>query len=201
MGTIMLKMPRLPDFLLHDVLYLPKLERNLFFLVHIRQQDHSFHMFGGNIEIRKNSHNMVVMNGMEDGILLKLNGTSAHTQNVAYLSHQNEVIMSSSLLWHARFGHINYDSLHFLRKNSFLGFPTIPRKLKECDAFTLVKHRKQPFHDSTSKSCRKVELIHFYLCDPMRVPSTNGNKYIITFIDDYTKMCWVYLLKDKSQDF
>ena len=34
-----------------------------------------------------------------------------------------------------------------------------------------------------------------------RVPSANGNKYIMTFIDDYTKMCWVYLLKDKSQAF
>lgn len=24
---------------------------------------------------------------------------------------------------------------------------------------------------------------------------------IMTFIDDYTRMCWVYLLKDKSQAF
>ena len=35
----------------------------------------------------------------------------------------------------------------------------------------------------------------------MVVPSANENKYIISFIDDYTRMCWVYLLKDKSQVF
>ena len=35
----------------------------------------------------------------------------------------------------------------------------------------------------------------------MLVPSTNGDKYIMTFIDDYTGMCWVYLLKEKSQAF
>jgi hypothetical protein len=35
----------------------------------------------------------------------------------------------------------------------------------------------------------------------MHVPSANGNKYIMTCIDDYTKMCWVYLLKDTSQAF
>jgi hypothetical protein len=35
----------------------------------------------------------------------------------------------------------------------------------------------------------------------MLAPSTNGNKYIMTFIDDYTRMYWVYLLKDKSQAF
>jgi hypothetical protein len=35
----------------------------------------------------------------------------------------------------------------------------------------------------------------------MLVQSANGNKYTLTFIDDYTRMCWVYLLKEKSQVF
>jgi transposase InsO family protein len=35
----------------------------------------------------------------------------------------------------------------------------------------------------------------------MHVPFAFGNKYIMTFIDDYTRMCWVYLLKYKSQAF
>ena len=33
------------------------------------------------------------------------------------------------------------------------------------------------------------------------VPSENGNKYMMIIIDDYTRMCWVYLLKKKSDDF
>ena len=36
LGTIKLKLPGLPDFLLHHVLYLPQLRRNLLSLVHIR---------------------------------------------------------------------------------------------------------------------------------------------------------------------
>ena len=35
----------------------------------------------------------------------------------------------------------------------------------------------------------------------MHVPSVNGNKYMMTFIDDYTRMCWVYLLKNKYDAF
>ena len=35
----------------------------------------------------------------------------------------------------------------------------------------------------------------------MHVPTSNGNKYILTFIDDYSRMWWVYLLKEKSQVF
>lgn len=47
----------------------------------------------------------------------------------------------------------------------------------------------------------KLGLIHFELCVPMHVQSTNGNKYLLTFVNDYTRMCWVYLLKEKSQVF
>jgi hypothetical protein len=39
-------------------------------------------MFGGKVEIRKDSKNMVFMIGMEDGRLLNMKGTSFHTQNL-----------------------------------------------------------------------------------------------------------------------
>lgn len=92
-------------------------------------------------------------------------------------------------------GHLNYENIHLLKINGVSGFPTIPRKLKQCDACILGKHRKQPFHDFVSKAHRNIALAHFDLCGPLHVPSTNGNRYVMTFIDDYTKMCWVYLLK------
>jgi hypothetical protein len=170
-------------------------------LVHFRQQGHSVHMIGGKVEIRKDYDNVLVMTRMEDGRLMKLNGTSAHTHIVAYLSHHDSGIMPSSLFWLARFGHINYDCLCILRKNGVFGLPTIPRKLKQYDACILGKHSKQPFRDSTSRACRELEMIHFDLCGPMPVPSANGNKYIMSFIGNYTRMYWVYLLKNKSQAF
>ena len=76
-GTIRIKSPGFPDFILHDVVYLPELQRNLMSLVHIRQQGHSIHMFDGKVEIRRSSDNMVVMTGLEDEKLLTLKGTSA----------------------------------------------------------------------------------------------------------------------------
>ena len=35
----------------------------------------------------------------------------------------------------------------------------------------------------------------------MPVATANGNKYVLMFIYDYSRMCWVYLLKNKSQVF
>jgi len=54
--------------------------------------------------------------GWEDEKLLKLSVTSAQVHNSAYLTHH---ALSSSLLWHARFGHINYDSLRLFQNNGF----------------------------------------------------------------------------------
>jgi len=35
----------------------------------------------------------------------------------------------------------------------------------------------------------------------MPIPSANGNKYMMSLIDDYTRMSWVYLLKNKYDVF
>ena len=51
------------------------------------------------------------------------------------------------------------------------------------------------------RASRKLGLIHIDLCGPMPFPSANGNRYIMTLIDDYTRMCQVYLLKEKSPAF
>jgi hypothetical protein len=51
MGTIRLKLPGLPNFLLHNVLYLLELQRSLMSLVHIRKQGHSVHMIHDKVEI------------------------------------------------------------------------------------------------------------------------------------------------------
>ena len=39
------------------------------------------------------------------------------------------------------------------------------------------------------------------MCGPLPILSAAGNKYIITLIYDYSRMFWVYLLKNKSKYF
>eukprot|EP00253_Pinus_taeda_P016850 PITA_16850 len=142
LGTIRLKLLGLPDFLLHHVLYLPQLKRNLLSLVHIHQQGHSIHIFDGKLEVRKAYDHSLFMRGIEEERLLKLQGTSARAHHFTYNSHYEEGALPSSLLWHAGFGHFNYDNLCLLKKNGVVGLPTIPRKFKQCDACILGKHSK-----------------------------------------------------------
>ena len=88
-GSVRLKLSRLADYILFDILYVPQLKRNLISLVQIRQQNHSIHMFDGIIEIRRAYDNVIVMNGVEDNKLLKLIGTSSNSQNSANLVQHN----------------------------------------------------------------------------------------------------------------
>lgn len=35
----------------------------------------------------------------------------------------------------------------------------------------------------------------------MKVQTLGGNRYFVTFIDDFSRMCWVYFLRSKSEVF
>ena len=44
-----------------------------------------------------------------------------------------------------------------------------------------------------------LDMIHTDICDLKFAPTKGGNKYFITFVDDSTKYCYVYLLKSKDE--
>ena len=44
-----------------------------------------------------------------------------------------------------------------------------------------------------------LKLIHTDICGPFPIPSWNDQKYFITFIDDYSRYGYLYLIVEKSQ--
>lgn len=46
-----------------------------------------------------------------------------------------------------------------------------------------------------------LELIHSDICGPTRTPSLRDKRYFILFVDDYTKMMWVFFISQKSEAF
>ena len=90
------------------------------------------------------------MTGVEEGTLLKLNGTSSinSCESSTVLVQQSD-IMSPSLLWHVQFGHINYCIIIIMKNQGIKGLPTVPRKITPCNACILGKNCKEPFHSSS----------------------------------------------------
>ena len=46
-----------------------------------------------------------------------------------------------------------------------------------------------------------LELIHSYLIGPFPTPYYGNSRYVLTFIYDFSRYCWVYFLKQKSEVF
>ena len=46
-----------------------------------------------------------------------------------------------------------------------------------------------------------MQLVHTDIYRPLDPVSLGGNKYFITFIDDFSRKLWVYILKEKSVAF
>ena len=106
-------------------------------------------------------------------------------------------------LWHLRFGHLNLGGLNLLhRKGMVKGLPLIEKPNSLCEGCILGKQHKESF--PAGKSIREkapLEIVHSDVCGPMQIPSFAGNKYVLTFIDDYTRKTSVYVLKQKSEVF
>ena len=60
------------------------------------------------------------------------------------------------------------------------------------------RETKAPFKSVERKTVH-LELIHTNVCDLKFVQTRGGKKYFITFIDDCTRYCYVYLLRSKNE--
>ena len=60
---------------------------------------------------------------------------------------------------------------------------------------------KRPFSGKGLRANQPLELIHSDVCGPMNVKARGGYEYFITFIDDYSRYGYVYLMQHKSDTF
>ncbi|KAG4222626.1 hypothetical protein PC116_g28900 [Phytophthora cactorum] len=52
---------------------------------------------------------------------------------------------------------------------------------------------------SPNRAKQVLEVVHSDVCGPMQTPTFGGKRYFVTFIDDKSHFCVVYLLRNKSE--
>ena len=134
-----------------------------------------------------------------------------HRKNNIYVLSMNNIsnehclIASSndSILWHKRFGHVNFKHMSKISKNdSVNGLPKMSFKNNFCDACQQGKMHKSSFKSKNVISTnRPLELIHIDLFGPSRVASLNGSRYAFVLVDDFSRFTWVIFLKHKNDAF
>lgn len=106
-------------------------------------------------------------------------------------------MLELSDVWHGRLGHINFNTIRTLVNLEFLPKFHIDLDLKY---ETCVEAKLTRSHFSTiERSTKPLKLIHSDVCDLKFIQTRGGKKYFITFIDDYTRYRYVYLLRSKDE--
>ena len=64
------------------------------------------------------------------------------------------------------------------------------------------KTSRKPFKSvGEIHSMRRLQRVHSDVCGPMPTDSIGGRRYFVTVIDNYTRCCKVYFMRNKSEAF
>lgn len=63
------------------------------------------------------------------------------------------------------------------------------------------KQTRLPFPHSSRRSKKVLEVVHADVCGPMETMSIGLSRYFLLFVGDYTRMSFVYFMKNKSEVF
>jgi len=61
------------------------------------------------------------------------------------------------------------------------------------------KAHQLPYKESKFKAKEPLELVHFHVFGPVKQASISGRKYLVTFIDDFSRYVSIYFMKEKSE--
>ena len=117
--------------------------------------------------------------------------------------HLNLTQTNDSSLWHARLGHINFETIKSMQQRELVdGVPQLKFEKSICDSCLFGKQTRQVFPKATSyRATKALELIHGDLCGPITPSTAAGNRYIFVLIDDHSRYMWSILLQEKSEVF
>jgi transposase InsO family protein len=60
---------------------------------------------------------------------------------------------------------------------------------------------KAPFTKQGERANDLLDLVHSDVCGPMSIGARDGSRYFVTFIDDFSRYGYVYLMRHKSESF
>ncbi|KAI5317803.1 hypothetical protein L3X38_037510 [Prunus dulcis] len=173
---------------INEVLLVPGLYENLLSIG--QMMEHGYYIiFGGNYALicdDSSLDNIVAKVAMARNRCFPLSMESICSMGM------KAAVQEDPWIWHRRLGHLNFASMKKMQQTQMvLGLPDFSEKEGVCEGCVYRKSHREPFENEKPwRAKNPLELIHTDVCGPMQNESIGGNKYFITFIDDYSRMCW-----------
>jgi hypothetical protein len=108
--------------------------------------------------------------------------------------------LNPTFIWHCRLGHINEKHIERLHKDSLLSSFDF-ESFDTCESYLLGKMTKAPFTSQSERASDLLGLVHTDICGPMSSVVRGCFQYFITFIDDFSRYGYIYLMRHKSESF
>jgi hypothetical protein len=108
--------------------------------------------------------------------------------------------LNLTFIWHCRLGHINEKHIERLHKDGLLSSFDF-ESFDTCESYLLGKMTKAPFTSQSERASDLLGLVHTDVCGPMSSVVRGCFQYFITFIDDFSRYGYIYLMRHKSESF
>jgi transposase InsO family protein len=108
--------------------------------------------------------------------------------------------LNPTFIWHCCLGHINEKRIERLHKDGLLSSFDF-ESFDTCESCLLGRMTKAPFTGQSERVSGLLGLVHTDVCRPMSYVAKGGFQYFITFIDDFNRYGYIYLMRHKSESF
>lgn len=186
--------------MISSVYFIPGLKKNLLSVGQLQQKGLKITIEDDVCEVwHKQQQRMIMQSVMSINRMFVI--LAKVRQPTGQMEVNQTVSESEEDIWHKRFGHISHSSLATLAgKEMVEGLPKIRIDGAVCEICMKGKQNRENIpKKSTWRSSRGLELVHSDIYGPITPVSESGKRYVINFIDDYSRKCWTFFLAEKSE--
>jgi hypothetical protein len=185
---------------LKNALFVPAADCNLIALSGLHDNGLRLHWSDDALKFKISRGNCVVAMGK------RKSGTGRYIFDTRPLNQPNSFISHklprhpAAQLWHQRLAHLGIDNLK--RLQGMADGIDLHGKIDQplCDVCVKGKAVAKAHSHHLPKATRPMMRIHSDMCGPIEPTGLNGERYILTFKDDHTKLVHVDCLKSRDKD-
>jgi histone deacetylase 1/2 len=186
------------NLFLNNVLYVPSTTKNLVSVHRLASDNNAYFEFHPNhFLIKDQTTKRTLLEGTCKGGLYPLPVAALRNKQVLSVSSGAHPSLER---WHHRLGHPSFHIVQQVINKNKLSCSSESKVGSVCDSCQMAKSHQLPYPKSSSQSNFPLELVFSNVWGPT-CDSFGRNKYYVSFIDDYSKFTWIYLLKHKSEVF
>ena len=188
---------------IQNVLFMPESKVNLLSVVQIQEQGYSVLFEKDYCHVFNKDTTALKSNRAGNGYIVK--AEIQRTGAIVYHASNGSTELKESNIWHQRLGHVSETVMSQAQSHDcWRNGPSkdIPlQELPHCKGCNEEKMVNRTFKSKGRETSKILPLIHSDVCRPMQDASIGGNKYFLVFIDDFSRMTFVYFMKRKSEVF